>query len=405
MARMQRRMRYPSHPFNVKSRPYQITPFMIAAVLPGETLKSATMQAKALTPPLQSTTLGWWAEQYFFYVKLSDLGSDFVDMVIDPDYSPTALDTATPVTRDYFEAAVGLEGINYVDRCLEAIMPVYFRDDGEAASAGLINSEYSAKIVGKSVIDSLKPATAYEAAAVDPSVDLNANATITASEVIKAQRMYLSAMQNGLTDKSYEDWLRDYGVKIDAETRQGPELLRYLRDWTYPTRLVDPADGSPTAACQWALQERLDKPRFFKEPGFVFGVTCFRPKVYLKNWQGTLTAFMKDGSFWMPSEALNVVAEGIKAFTLATGPAGASTANYALDLRDLLMHGEQFVNHDLTTAKGTVSLPSLDGTNTKYATDADVQALFVGTTYDVEAEGVVNLRIATPLLGDMTPNA
>lgn len=406
MARMSRAMRSPNHHFNIKSQPYQVTPMLIAQVLPGETLKSAIVQAKALTPPLQSTLMGWWAEQYFFYVKLSQLGDEFKDMVVDPDYNASALTSTTDVARNYFATGATRPGIDYVSRCLDAIMPVYFRDDGEALGAGTINSQYSAKIVGKSVIDSLKLSSAYEAADVDFDVDLDGDTTITASEVREAQRRYLSMMQQGLTDKTYEDFMRSYGVRTDdPEVEQRPELLRYLRDWTLPTRLVDPSDGSPTAACQWAIQERLDKSRYFKEPGFIFGVCVFRPKVYLKNWEGTITSYLQNGLTWLPGEMLNNVEMGIEHFATLVGPHETASAGYALDLRDLLLYGEQFVNHDLATAKGTVSLPSADVTNTKYATDADVQALFVGTTYDVECEGVMNLKIATHLRGDLTPNA
>ena len=45
-ARQTRTMRSPKHTFNLVTRPWQIQPFMIAPVLPGETLKSLTMQAR-----------------------------------------------------------------------------------------------------------------------------------------------------------------------------------------------------------------------------------------------------------------------------------------------------------------------------------------------------------------------
>ena len=408
--KMARRTRRPQHTFNIKTQPFQITPFLIAQVLPGETLKGAAMQAKCVSPPLTDTLLGWWCEQYLFYVKLTDMSDaeKFKAMVVDPDYDAATegLTSTADVTRDYFASSTTRPGINWVDYCLEAIMPTYFRDDGEAANAGLINSEYAAKLSGNSVLDSLKPTSEYEAAAVDPDIDLDSSGTVTASEVTNAQRLWMSALQAGLTDKTYEDFLRSYGINVeDPEVRQRPELLRYTRDWTYPSRLVDPADGSPVAMAQWAVQERVEKSRFFKEPGFIFGVWVNRPKVYLKNWKGSLTAYLQDGLKWLPGEMLNNVAFGIEAFAAATGPNEAASAQYSLDLRDLLLYGEQFVNHDLSTANGTVSLPSADGTNTKYATDADVQALFSGTVYDFDAEGIINLSIASHLLGDLTPNA
>ena len=72
-ARQTRTMRSPKHTFNLVTRPWQIQPFMIAPVLPGETLKSLTMQARVVTDPVKSKLVGWWHETYFFYVKHRDL--------------------------------------------------------------------------------------------------------------------------------------------------------------------------------------------------------------------------------------------------------------------------------------------------------------------------------------------
>lgn len=408
MAMASRGMRSPLCPFNIKSYPYQITPFLIHPVLPGETLKSAMFQMKAVTPPLNDTLIGMWSEQFFFYVKLSQLGDEYKEMVVDPAYNAVAasLTSTTDKARHYFATGATRPGIDYVNKCLEAILPVWFRDDGEALAAGQINSEYSAKIMGKSVIDSFKLTSEYEATTVDIPVDLDADATITASEVLEAQRRYLSMMQQGLENKSYEDFMRSYGVNVkDEAVSQVPELLRYLRDWSAPTRLVETSTGTPTAACQWAVQEKMDKARYFKEPGFIFGVTCFRPKVYLKNWKGTATSYFQTALHWLPGDMINNVEMGIEHFATLTGPHETCTAGYAIDLRDLLLHGEQFVNHDLATAKGTVSLPATAGTDAKYATTADVQALFTSTDYEVKADGVFMPRIASKLYRDHTPNA
>lgn len=407
---MRRKMRSPKHPFYTKSSPFQITPICIVPVWPGETLKSAIVQAKAVSDPLSSTIVGWHAELYFFYCKLTDLDDRdaFRDMVVDPDYDYSAIDSPTDVAFHYFASGATRPGINYVSKCLDRIVQCYFRDDDEVPSAATIAGEYAAKITTSNLTDSLRPSSEYEAATVDVDVDLDADSTITASEVTKAQLMYQQMLQQGLIDKSYEDFLASYGIRPDEATEaHKPELLRYSRNWTTPTRIVDPSDGTPVAAVQWALQERLDKDRLFKEPGFIVGISVFRPKVYLKNMKGTLTSYLTNGITWLPGEVLNNVAFGLEKFATLTGPLEAATASYTLDLRDLMMYGEQFTNVDLSTdTEGNIcAVPALDADTTKYISDADMQSLFAGANYDIHMDGIFAPSIASFLGDDLTPAA
>ena len=57
-ARQTRMMRSPKHTFRINTRPWQIQPFMIAPVLPGETLKNLTMQARVVSDPVKSKLVG-----------------------------------------------------------------------------------------------------------------------------------------------------------------------------------------------------------------------------------------------------------------------------------------------------------------------------------------------------------
>ena len=66
--RFQRKMRRPRHDFNVRHMPFCITPFAIAPVLPGETLKDGNLQSRAVVDPIKNPLIGWWLEHYVFYV-------------------------------------------------------------------------------------------------------------------------------------------------------------------------------------------------------------------------------------------------------------------------------------------------------------------------------------------------
>ena len=86
-----RQLRRPQHRFSLRIRPYQLQPFLIAPVLPGETCKNILTQARVVTDPLDPATklVGWWCEQFYFYVKHRDLAEGTVrdtvsNMVLDP---------------------------------------------------------------------------------------------------------------------------------------------------------------------------------------------------------------------------------------------------------------------------------------------------------------------------------
>lgn len=409
VGKMQRKMRRPAIHFRTRTSPFQITPFFIHPVLPGETLKKGLMQARCISNPVKSDLIGWHAEMYFFYVKLTDLDQrdDFREMVVDPEYNAVTagLTSTTADPWTFFQTSATLPGINYVQKCLERVVGVYFRDDDELPGDYLIDGKYAARITADNVLNSLKPAADYSV--IDVDVDIDADSTITASEVERAKALWMMAMQQGLTDKSYEDWLRSYGMRVPKEEVNEPELIRYIRDWSYPSRLVEPSTGVPTAAFSWSLQESLDKDRFFKEPGFLFGVQVFRPKVYLKNYSGSLTAFFRDGLSWLPGEVLNNIAFGLKEFAAATGPVENAASAYIVDLRDLLMYGEQFANFDLaaTTDGNFVALPT-SGLQREYVSLTDVEGLFTtAANRYVQTDGVLSLHIAGHIVGDLTERA
>ena len=67
-AQMQRKTRRPTHPFQVRHLPFQIQPFMLAPVLPGETLEFGNLQSRCVVDPIKSPFVGWWLEHYVFYV-------------------------------------------------------------------------------------------------------------------------------------------------------------------------------------------------------------------------------------------------------------------------------------------------------------------------------------------------
>lgn len=395
-----RKMRRPAHTFQLRHRPYVIQPFMIAPVLPGETLDAALIQSRAVTQPIKNPLIGWWLEHYLFYCPFSALpaADELQALMITEGASLGSISTSANISHYH------KNGPNFVDQCLKAVTEEFFRKPGDAWNAsGMTVTQDSntmpiASINAESWLDSVVPKSVIgtDGVADDAEVGLY-------DELDERRLMYERIRQLGMTDATYEDWLRMNGIKAPAEAKvPRPELIRYARDWTYPTNTVDPATGAPTSACSWAISERADKARFFREPGFVFGVTVARPKVYLSRQLGNAASLFASALNWLPAMAHEAAASIIEVVK-TTGPLGSGVAdatspaeNYIVDLRDLLMYGDQFVNFALTeTNAGLVALPTA-AMEKRHVASADINALFVGATAATQVvtqDGICSLHI------------
>lgn len=404
MNQMKRSMRRPRYNFNLVQRPWQIQPFMVAPVLPGETMKNLLLQSRAVTKPIKSALIGWWAEYYFFYVKFRDMDYFNEDqawqaMFLDAEADMSAKNSAAAVPHYHGHASYP----NYSLECLKPVVERWFRDEGEAWNSNLIDSLPVASINQNNFMDSIRAAADFTT--TDLNVDLDASGTITASEVERARHLYDLLQVGDLSSMTFEDYLRTYGVSVqDEEASHKPELLRYIRQWTYPSNTVEPTTGVPSSACSWSIAERADKDRLFKEPGFIFGVSVFRPKVYLSRLTGSAVDALKSAMHWLPA----VLADEAH-YSLINTPdnhfLGDNTdANGAWwDVKDLFMYGDQYINHAVTANLNPVALPTVAYQH-RYASSTDADALFTAAApaNTISQDGVCNLSIATRL-SDTSP--
>lgn len=398
-----RRIRSPKHNFNLEFKPFQIVLTAGCMVLPGETLNSANLQLNVISDPVGNGLIGWWLENYVFYVKLSDMDNRvaFRDLVVDMDYDSTAIDVAANNNDTFIAAAAGNEKIDWFGQARDRIIDEWFRDDDESSTDHLHDGVPMAAVESNGWLDSTIPASILETADFD--IDTDADSTIEASEVMSAIGMWQDLQMRGLTEKTYSEWLQSYGIKPDRIDDHRPELLRYTRQWSYPTRLTETSDGTTTAALGWRVNEKLSKNRFFKEPGFIIVLTVARPKTYMTRVKGTLTSSLKNGLAWLPGEVLNNVAHGMLAFASGKGELTASTVAYNVDMRDLLLHGEQFINYATTeTDKNMVALPANDLTNTEFPASTQIDLLFSGTGKNLFADGVFRPSINGHVGMDLT---
>lgn len=403
--RVGRVQRNPKHTFNLRHLPFEIQPFLIMPVIPGETLKNLTLQARTVTDPIKNGLIGWWSEYYLFYVKLRDLDQReiFTAMMLDPDENLDAFEEAASVKFNHFGGS-----INWAKHCLKRVVDTYFRHEDDDAVYQTAAGLPLAAVNSSSFIQSALLSDAYSLA--DVEVDANNDDQIMASEVDTAMRMYQFQRANNLTEMTYEDWLATYGIRTPRAETNRPELLRYLRDWQYPSNTIDPATGAPSSAVSWATRERADKDRFFSEPGFIFGVTVCRPKVYLRNLSGSAVDAMRNALSWLPAIMRDDPWTSMSRQLHGEGPLqGVADADgYWFDVKDLLLYGDDFVNFSRAdTASNMVSLPSADLSNKEFPSESDARALFVSTdagSQFVRQDGIVDAVILGTQT-DTTPNA
>lgn len=399
ISKTERRNRSPKHTFQIRQKPWDIQPFLIAPVIPGETLTRGLMQARAVSQPIKNPLIGWWLEYYYFYVKLRDLDvrDDLVEMMLDPSKDMSSINVAAASASTYHAAATP----DYVAACLKRVTEEYFRDEGETyAGPGIVDGMPLAKALPKQSnwMDSVATSADLEARADNDLQNPNHGAI---EGLDQYQEAYDRMRAMRMVDMTFDEWLGTFGVNVRKDEQQHiPELIRYHREWTYPSNTVDPTTGVPSSAASWSVSDRLDKDRFFREPGFIFGVSVARPKIYLSGQKGAAANMLNTAASWMPALLGDAPWTSLREFAGASGPLGgigASPGDYWVDMRDLFLYGDQFLNFATTeTDAGIVALPKA-GMAKSYVDNTDRNGLFVTAAANtIRQDGVIDLTIKGP---------
>lgn len=387
--------RRPKHKFQLRVRPYQLVPFVIAPVLPAETISSWWMEAREVTDPIKSSIIGWSTEWWLFYVRIRDLEErdTLDDLFINPTATVAALNEAASVP--YYHQG---DSPNYTKLCLKRVVQTYFRDEGETWNNADIGSYPSAQVRDQGWMDSLTDTTLVPTGSGDPG------AATTPEALDQLMDAYEQLRAMSFTSMSFEDYCRTFGITLSKEGLHKPELLTSYKDFSYPSNTIDPLTGAPSSAVSWVIKKSGREPKLFKEPGFIFGVHCVRPKVYLQRQYGSVAHFLDKGLSWLPAIMRDAPETSLREFgggaagegPLSNGTAGDSPTNgYWVDMRDLFLYGDQMVNFALTeTDAHLVGLPT-QALVRKYLTSADVDEFFEAASpaNQVRLDGFTSLDI------------
>lgn len=403
--------RYPKHIFQIAEMAYTLQPFMIAPVLPGETLENVYLENRVITDPVANPIIGWKKELYFFYVRATDLLTDAIrDMFIDPANTDLGATLGIAANDQAFYTAKG--GIDYLKRCTQRVWETYFSDEGDVYAdydvAG-VNAAFNGvpfvQIRDRFWLDSITDEDVMPVGD-DPGTATNASQL----EAVQAAFEQLRAL--GIANMTYEDFLRSYGISIPQKDEAKPELLARFSDFQYPSNTINPTNGAPASAVSWVFKNSSRDPKFFKEPGFVVGFSVTRPKVYFAGLAGNLAGHLGRAWDWLPNYLNEAAADpmpftSLKKFLTDTGPLGdrtTATDGYWVDMRDLFMHGDQFQNRTAFAAvpanvgaQHLLALPPGDNHHLyKYPTADMAKSFFVdaaGTAWTIRSDGVVSLSI------------
>lgn len=393
-----RKLRKPTTNYHLlKQRPWQIQPFFIAPVLPGETFKNALWKQTSITDPVPNRLIGWWQETHLFYVRIRDLfpGEDLKTLFIDAERNLSSLySAADPKYFHYY-------GVNWVKEAVRLIVEHYFRAEDEAPDDHTIDGMWAVSAGTDNWLDSaINADDLAEATDVDVTGAVSgAVATIAVSDIEKAKRTYELLKAGALTDMDYEDFLRTYGIRLPQAEQEGkPRHLRGIKSWAMPVNTVEPTTGVATTAVYWKLDQRHDTDMLFKEPGFLIGLQVFKPKVYLGNQKGSLVGIMDTAMEWLPAIMRDDPTSSMVQLPNNASPLSGITDDIAVDIRDLFLYGEQFVNFATNTEdQNMVALPTA-AMQKRYPSLTDAKEMFVddaadGTKQFIETDGRIDISI------------
>lgn len=401
--------RYPKHAFLTRELPFTAQPFFFAPVLPGETLENVYFESRVVSDPVKNPIIGWKKEYYFFYVPVSLLLVDAIrEMFIDPANVDIAGTLGVTSSDAGYYTAKG--GVDYLKRATAVIVESHFRDEGETASQFQTTGGIPmVQIRDRMWLDSLTDED-LAALTTDPA------ATGTPSNLEELQSLYEAYDQLqkvGIANMTFEDFLRSYGVSVPETVEESkPELLARYSNFQYPTNAIDPTTGTPSSALSWVFKNGNRDPKFFKEPGFIVGLSMTRPKIYFGGLAGSLSAHLTRAWDWLPNylndaSPIPLPLTAMKKFASDTGPLGdraTATDGYWVEMRDLFLHGDQFQNVKAWTdnaapaddfANHMLALPPADNHHLyKYPTEAQAKGFFVGASNTfVRQDGYVSLSI------------
>ena len=363
-----RRTRYPKHNFYVAFQPYDIQPVAIVPVSAGDSIKHLRYEARVLTDAIKSQITGWWAEFYWVYVRFSDLDEYAAAqaMVSDPAFDLTGLVTSAK-TWTYHNG----KGPDWLFMAYKRAVRTHFRpENGDWNDALATSGAARAGLVGRSWLDTIE----LEANLPNPG----------AADTYAGRWEHYEALRRAkLVTMDYPEWLRSQGIDVPQQLaeplseKRRPELLRFTRQFAYPSNTVNPDGTGTVSAVSWVVADRMDRAIFCDEPGFVVGLALVRPKLYRAGQVATGAATLRDARTIAPDVLEAAPQETLKMVTGVNQASVTTSVDYWFDTEGVYVLGDQFV---VGADAPSAALPDAVSLQKSYPSTASITNLFVGAS-------------------------
>ena len=268
---MARRTRKPRFPFAQAGQYGTGTVIHRSLVNPGETAKKIKFGLRFQSLPIPNAILGAYVDVWFFYVPYRLVEAQWADFLTDQG-GTISTSTGSDNVPGYFENSTVSGGFMGFHEAYNLVINHFFRTDEDTAASGT-GPHYlpNADLVGLALGDD-------DYASDDVTVS-TAGDTLSLRDLEEGQA---ERRHNLVVDRiggDYLTYLREFGVNVRNTAIDAPELLGHRRNFMYPSRTVDPSDGSTVQAYFGDMSAELSKPVYFTEHGALIGIMSIRPKV------------------------------------------------------------------------------------------------------------------------------
>lgn len=274
-----------------------LVPFMIQEVAPGDTWSGKTGMLIRFAPLKRAALQDFYVDTFYFYVPHRMVWADWESFLIqgpmdDPDFSPPVANV--PFGDNSYQSLFWMphttEGKGYNGLRLHAYNLVwneFFRDPGE----GIANPTDPPGQTGrrtyykKDFWTTLQSWPGY--AESDKYVDTTAGdgSQVSAMEILRAVAQQKIAMKRATYGTKYVDVLRSYGINVNYQMLQRPELVGVGRGVMNVTDVVATGYGQSPGESIGQLSghgisghRAVVKRKSFPEHGTLFGMLVVRPR-------------------------------------------------------------------------------------------------------------------------------
>lgn len=348
--------------------PFGLYPLAAFPLNAGDTLENLSMSGRFISQPIKHPINGAWFEQWIAAVPLSLINSAFFT-----DLAPVTTGfTAAADQPRYFTKAGGLD---LIKRAYDLVVAEYFTRVG--ATPPVNDGVTMLPRMGVDWTENLMLKPSALNVSLLPMQGVN---TALTGIDLESERALIES-------SDYRDWVQQFGVKDPARNDIRPRILRYLRNWSLPQNVIDPASGSPRSAFYWSPTLKLEKRMRAPEPTIVLVLGAWRPQMFSDYLPQSYLSRMAGIKEWLPPHneaAWSPIQGNDPLFKAGFGVVGD---NLIFDRSDIWSRGEQFINclpadspYPVPVSTSTGVPGGQDQMRGKYPTAADINALFVTTT-------------------------